>query len=371
MALRCSQCRALSNRLDELDSTLVIASNVGTLARHSILINTNDAPQDSDRNYVRQVVSKADGHIACLDDEISRLENRVKVLARERELVSEYRRRNVGILSPVRRLPPEILCQIFAWSLPTTEDVKAPTRWRSICISNHSLWSMIHVDAAGFLPPSAVIQTQVQRARGLKIHFYGREDRTPTQQTQLFRFLSDYSFRWEELCLRLTRALVPCLIALSGKLPVLRRLWLEWDSPRSQGGVGSIECFREAPCLVNVGVSSVFDFIPVPLPTHHHITQYDLDARWEIHGQILHSLPHLVEARILVSLGGTWSSFEDKVSLPRLRRMYVSDASILGYLKAPALEQVAVHTLQTDAPEYYHESISALIARSACSLRSL
>ncbi|KAJ7608450.1 hypothetical protein FB45DRAFT_846335 [Roridomyces roridus] len=198
MALRCSECRVLSNRLDELDST-VIASNVGTLARHSILMNTNDAPQDSDRNYIRQVVSKADAHIACLDDEISRLEDRLKVLGRERELVSEYRRKNVGILSPMRRLPTEIICQIFSWSLPTPEDVKAPTykpsakgspwvltwissRWREICISTHSLWSMLHIDASGFLPPSAMIHAQVQRARMLKIHFYGCEDRDPTPQ---------------------------------------------------------------------------------------------------------------------------------------------------------------------------------------------
>ncbi|KAJ7603809.1 hypothetical protein FB45DRAFT_671821, partial [Roridomyces roridus] len=108
-------------------------------------------------------VSKADTRLACVEDEIALLEERLEVLLRERTVLSEYRTKNVGILSPLRRVPPEILGQIFSWSLPTDEQVKSPeyrpnpkdspwvltwvsSRWRAIAVSTHSLWSLIYVD---------------------------------------------------------------------------------------------------------------------------------------------------------------------------------------------------------------------------------
>ncbi|KAJ7608459.1 hypothetical protein FB45DRAFT_946798, partial [Roridomyces roridus] len=302
MALRCTECGALTiPEGPELD--LSVTTDLGTLARHLTLMNTNDPPQDSERLYVREVVSKADARLACVEDEISRLEDRLKVLLREHALLSEYRTKNVGILSPLRRMPPEILGQIFSWALPTDEQAKSPayrpnpkdspwvltwisSRWRAIAVSTHSLWSLVHVDAAGSLHSLSMIQTQVQRARGLKIHFYGRQERNAAPQIQ-------------SLCLRLTSAL----------LPALRRLWLEWDTPESQNRIDWIECFGVAPCLVDVGVH-------ISLPARpNHITRYDLDADWPTHRRLLAQLPNLVEAP-------PWPDHTNhKTSLPHLRRL--------------------------------------------------
>ncbi|KAJ7603813.1 hypothetical protein FB45DRAFT_811734 [Roridomyces roridus] len=388
MALRCTECGALTiPEGPELD--LSVTTDLGTLARHLTLMNTNDPPQDSERLYVREVVSKADARLACVEDEISRLEDRLKVLLREHALLSEYRTKNVGILSPLRRMPPEILGQIFSWALPTDEQAKSPayrpnpkdspwvltwisSRWRAIAVSTHSLWSLVHVDAAGSLHSLSMIQTQVQRARGLKIHFYGRQERNAAPQIQLFRFLSEHSNRWEALCLRLTSALVPRLDSLRGQLPALRRLWLEWDTPESQNRIDWIECFGVAPCLVDVGVHSGNHFIPVSLPARpNHITRYDLDADWPTHRRLLAQLPNLVEARLQASLGAPWPDHTNhKTSLPHLRRLYASQTQVLNYLKAPALEEMAVHVHDVP-PGYCKQSISAFIRRSSCSLRRL
>ncbi|KAJ7608454.1 hypothetical protein FB45DRAFT_1129807 [Roridomyces roridus] len=349
MAVRYTECGALTiPKSQELDS----GAPTDLEARHPLLMNSNEPPQDSERAHVRQVVSKADA------------------LLRERTVLSEYRTKNVRILSPLRRVPPEILDEIFSWSLPTDEQVKVPayrpnpknspwvltwvsSRWRAISVSTHSLWSLIHVDAAGSLHSLSMIQTQVQRARGLKIHFHGRQKRNAAPQIQLFRFLSEHANRWEELYLCLTGALVPLLKSLRGQLPALRRIWLEWDTRESpsQTTVDSIECFEEAPSLVDVGVYSERRFIPVKLPTHpNHITRYDLDASWETHTRLLPLLPTLVEAR----------------------RLYASDVIMLNYLKAPAMEELAVDVQADNVdPDLYRQGISAFIHRSSCTLRRL
>ncbi|KAJ7753135.1 hypothetical protein DFH07DRAFT_709866, partial [Mycena maculata] len=96
-----------------------------------------------------------------LDDEISRLQDRLKLLEEQRASVSTYRAQNVVILSPLRRMPPEVLGQIFLWTLTSdvarnwcnfsTKDspwvlTQISSHWRSISILIPSLWSRINLD---------------------------------------------------------------------------------------------------------------------------------------------------------------------------------------------------------------------------------
>ncbi|KAJ7780106.1 hypothetical protein DFH07DRAFT_793791 [Mycena maculata] len=76
-------------------------------------MNTNEPPEDPESTLLRSVVSKTKTRLACLDDEISLLKDRLKRLEEERAARSDYHARNVGILSPMRRFPPEILTEIF------------------------------------------------------------------------------------------------------------------------------------------------------------------------------------------------------------------------------------------------------------------
>ncbi|KAJ7498115.1 hypothetical protein B0H11DRAFT_1856679 [Mycena galericulata] len=181
MPRNCSECGAIIiSKAEELN----INATPGTLARHQKLMTTNEPPNGPELAYIRALVAKTRPRLACLDDEISRLQGQLKQLEEERALLSEYHAQNTAIISPLRRIPPEILGEIFSWTLSSAAlDVgESPwvltqvcSRWRTVSISKPSLWSLIHIDSfPDDAYPLIMIETHIQRARTLKISFIGR-----------------------------------------------------------------------------------------------------------------------------------------------------------------------------------------------------
>ncbi|KAJ6580786.1 hypothetical protein B0H19DRAFT_894069, partial [Mycena capillaripes] len=118
---------------------------------------TNEPPDSSEIALVLSAISKTDAPLACLDNEISKLQEKLKQLEDERTLLSSYRTQNTAILSPLRRLPPEVLGEIFSWTMPSVNDAldlgrfdtganspwvltRVCSRWRAISLSTPSLW---------------------------------------------------------------------------------------------------------------------------------------------------------------------------------------------------------------------------------------
>jgi hypothetical protein len=182
-------------------------------------LNTNEPPDDPELALIHSVISDADARLACLDDEISTLEEKLQQLEEEHASLSHYRTRNKAILSPLRRMPSEVLGEIFLLTLPSVMADLGPkdylagspwvlphisSRWREISLSTPSLWSRIALNYSQTSFSLSPIEAQIQRARNLKIHFYGSETADAGSQIQMFQLLSQHSSRWEELCLGLT-----------------------------------------------------------------------------------------------------------------------------------------------------------------------
>ncbi|KAJ7498116.1 hypothetical protein B0H11DRAFT_2189846 [Mycena galericulata] len=378
MTLNCSECGAvIISKAEELN----ISATPETLARHLKLMTTNEPPNGPELAYIRAVVSKTGPRLACLDDEISRLEGQLKQLKKDRAVLSEYHAQNTTIISPLRRMPREILGEIFSWTLSSAVfDVRESpwvltyvcSHWRAVSISKPSLWSLVHINFPQHdAYPLTMIETHIQRAQTLKIRFFGRTKKDSRTQIQMFKLLSDHSDRWEELTLQLTADLVPHLVALAGRLPVLRRLWVQWDGSKSQNGVDSLKCFENAYSLVDVGAYSEYQFIPTVLPPHNLITRYHFDAPWDTHSSMLKLAPNLVEARIRVNFEGAepWPHSDETIQLLRLRRLYVSNAKIFDYLTTPILEEAAIHHDEED--DDFCTPLVPLLIRSSCPLRRL
>ncbi|KAJ7780029.1 hypothetical protein DFH07DRAFT_703342, partial [Mycena maculata] len=81
------------------------------------LSNSYVAPLDDDVDLVRTVISKTEAYLAGIDHEISQLEDRLQQLRDEHISVLTHFSRNNTILSPLCRMPPEILLEIFPWTL--------------------------------------------------------------------------------------------------------------------------------------------------------------------------------------------------------------------------------------------------------------
>ncbi|KAJ6580254.1 hypothetical protein B0H10DRAFT_1689811, partial [Mycena sp. CBHHK59/15] len=121
---------------------------------------SNVPPLDSQVSSIREVVRDGRAQVNILNNQISDLQAVVARLVDRRNRMEEHIRQHASILSPVRRLSPEILCEIFAFTLPYTAHVgghgkdveKSPwylghvsRDWRTIAIAYGSLWSSVEV----------------------------------------------------------------------------------------------------------------------------------------------------------------------------------------------------------------------------------
>jgi hypothetical protein len=351
--------------------------------RYYELLNSNEAPMESDWITVKLMISKADARLEDLDAEISRLRarDRVKQLEDERAMVLKYRAQNITILSPLRRMPPEILGKIFFRTLPLVSEVleshssditRSPwvlshisSRWRVVSLSTPALWS--HIVIRRHINPPSMVETQVQRARTLKIHFYGNQDRD--SELEIFRLLTEHSTRWTELHIELTSDLCPLLTSLCDRIPLLRKLWIQWHDRESQTAGESVNIFRSAPSLLDVGIFNEFRYVPVILPVHQ-LTRYYLDASWETHRGILELARNLIDANICISFKNEpWPAEVSIIELPALRHLYVEDTTVLNYLRTPALQEVGFSTMVgVDDPSFHFDPF---LARSACTVLKL
>ncbi|KAJ7114061.1 hypothetical protein C8R44DRAFT_550044, partial [Mycena epipterygia] len=123
--------------------------------RHKRLLESNELPMVSDQTFVKSVLSKTRARLSKVDEEIARLLNRLKKLQEESASLSITAAQNFAVLSPLRRMPPEILCQIFSATLPTALDMASGrwnvgdspwvlgqicSGWRAVSLSYPSLW---------------------------------------------------------------------------------------------------------------------------------------------------------------------------------------------------------------------------------------
>ncbi|KAF7371152.1 ABC protein [Mycena sanguinolenta] len=337
--------------------------------------------------FIHSVVSETSTRLARLDNEISNLREKLKQLEDGRAALFSYRTQNTAILSPLQRMPPEVLSEIFSWTLPSNSDTlsigfdmahapwvltRISSSWRAACLSTPSLWSRIVIDNAPSDPSRnysrALIEAHIHRAQKLHVHFYGSSETDSDRQIQKFVLLSKHSSRWEELSLGLTSEILPLLNALRDRIPLLKRLWIKWYDRRAT--VQSLDCFRTAPSLVDLGVSHKRNFVPIIVPMQQ-LARYNLNASLQRHLAILRLAQNVVEAHIHVDFDDEiWVEKKEILCLPHLRRVFVSHPEALDYLEAPSLEGLGFWVLPevNDANIVHLESF---LGRSECSLQKL
>ncbi|KAJ7926201.1 hypothetical protein B0H13DRAFT_1470188, partial [Mycena leptocephala] len=95
------------------------------------------------------------------DSEIQKLQEALQAMLSDRTKLQTYVDGCRSTVSPIRRLPPEILCEIFAsFSSPTEYKSEllqishVCVRWRSLVMDTPRLWSNIAIDASMWTPES-------------------------------------------------------------------------------------------------------------------------------------------------------------------------------------------------------------------------
>ncbi|KAJ6582031.1 hypothetical protein B0H19DRAFT_929574, partial [Mycena capillaripes] len=113
------------------------------------ILDTNDPPIESQIPFLRDFVSMGRARMTALDAKIASLQSSLDKLREERDGLDMEVQKHEGGLSPLRRMPTEILSLIFTFTLPPYQPGAEPApwtvsavcaRWRLIVISQPYFW---------------------------------------------------------------------------------------------------------------------------------------------------------------------------------------------------------------------------------------
>ncbi|KAF7341010.1 hypothetical protein MSAN_02086500 [Mycena sanguinolenta] len=332
----------------------------------SHLLTSNDPPTDVEVvQVVRDVVDRLNASVVALDASIAGAdaEHLLEQLRNMRKHAIEAIRRGRAILSVIRRLPSDILAEIFAYTVPdlvlrhrrvtdTSPWVygRVCSRWRTLSTSLPTLWS--HIEP--YLPVP-LLMTQLDLAKGC-----GLTIRLIYSETEAVDPLIACCRRWETVDIQMGVKTLAILERVHGKLPMLRDLKCS-DST----GVGFCAAFEIAPNLSSatiVGKAS----LRLPWPQLARLSQ----RIPQIEGlSQLGSACNLVELSLTnsvplsLALARTDGLSELILKFPLLRRLYIEDGEFLDFLVLPALEDLHISR--------HAMSLISLIDRSSCSLQKI
>ncbi|KIM40999.1 hypothetical protein M413DRAFT_72501, partial [Hebeloma cylindrosporum] len=120
-------------------------------------LQTNDAPSEDAVREVTDLLVAPWQHLAYRDAEIQRLSDLLDQAQWRRTQIVNFINTYGIILSPIRRIPPNILHKIFSYCLPTDRNpamstLEAPLiltqickSWRIVALSCRCIWARMHI----------------------------------------------------------------------------------------------------------------------------------------------------------------------------------------------------------------------------------
>ena len=215
------------------------------------LIGTNASPSPSEESAIRGwLLNTIDSWIFCqLGAEIDRVEVILDGLRRKRQVLRDTRKQHTIILSAVRRLPVELLSEIFIFSLPNDwkdeihdfrRAVMLPASvcryWRNVALSTPRLWNSISFWLGDETVQAAQAKVDLARlwiARSggllLSIHMRAWRDDDPNHPAPsgshpVINVIAEYAQRWEYASFYITYSMLIQIRSARNCLPHLHTL---------------------------------------------------------------------------------------------------------------------------------------------------
>ncbi|KAJ7721482.1 hypothetical protein B0H16DRAFT_1602496, partial [Mycena metata] len=212
------------------------------------------------------------------------LQATIAKLEQDRVLVEEYSRLCQGILSPIRRLPTEILTQIFAFFVPNLGVYRSSNglgyeegrqeelsrvanadllrisqvclRWHALVMGTPSLWSVIDLDLALWdgiaeAPIKRALKSALDRG-GNSALYVGLRCRgfCGPPALELLRLLAQHSRRWRKLVVLECESIPMAAISLlKTSFPLLHTLDMDVIFSDDTDASELMSCFNVAPRL--------------------------------------------------------------------------------------------------------------------------
>ncbi|KAJ6573497.1 hypothetical protein DFH09DRAFT_1151983 [Mycena vulgaris] len=301
-------------------------------------LGTNYCPKDEEIAEIRALLVGPTIQLKGLDDEIAELQKALDKLAAERNRLSAYVDAHRALISPVRRLPLDIIQEIFIACIPTHRNcvmsaLEAPvllgricSSWRGISLSTPRLWSRLHIVEPSWSHGSALGPLEkklAQRAETTKI-WLGRSGqcplsislqspfhppgRTSATENLVTQTLLPFASRWQHITIatvpsalqHLTEADVPILKSIS-----IREIHDSTDIPARWESLD----FLHGPEISSFSIVGA-SFAPLELRLRwDHLTELSMFSLWRPEGghltsvislQLFSRCPQLRACRLIV-----------------------------------------------------------------------
>ncbi|KAJ6582867.1 hypothetical protein DFH09DRAFT_1144801 [Mycena vulgaris] len=187
------------------------------------ILHTNIVPSGADCQRIRDFIARPQRECAELTDEISRMQQLLNELTQKRDALDDFIAAHLAMVSPARRLPEDIIRDIFVACLPSHRNPliisnESPlllcqicSHWRRLALSTPRLWAAVHV-----VIPN---ETKAQVLAGLLKNWLNRSGVLPLSISVVFSRV----WTWED------DAVAPAL----GLLTSFSRRWgnIQFDFP--------------------------------------------------------------------------------------------------------------------------------------------
>ncbi|KAJ6460143.1 hypothetical protein C8R47DRAFT_1243045 [Mycena vitilis] len=274
------------------------------------ILHTNHVPSERETLEIKEFLAEPEQELAQIDDQIDSLENVIHGLMNRRDVLRETVDPHRAILSPFRRLPKDIVQEIFLACLPTSYNA-AMTRdeaplllcrvsrgWREFAQSFPLLWSTLHIPvglthyggavqempARLFPALCATVDRWLGRSSGcpLSLSVKCYPDHTAPVSAEFLEHMMMWSSRWRSLTLDGGRSVEDFLAVhrSADAFPMLEELDISHHTqiPQDAATWGILR----APALRRVSLKvQVIDPFGLTLPWEQ-LTQLDLncDISW-------------------------------------------------------------------------------------------
>ncbi|KAF7356223.1 hypothetical protein MVEN_00953700 [Mycena venus] len=322
------------------------------------ILKTNRPPTDIEILCIRSTIDETRARKAELEARIVTLQSILNKLLADHKNIREEIWIHEGTLSPLRRMPTELLSLIFVFAFRPARDARQNStpwtasqvchRWRAIILSQPSFWASIDLDfrrmRGSHTKTTFGLETQLKRSGNipLDIDFGCRWERESSEQElDLLKVLVQHCARWEKIRIQGPLSLSSDLASIRGNLPLLRKLQVLLEPP-PRHEAHSLDVFELAPSLREASVNMV-DYwqavVDVRLP-FSGLLQYAGRNTWDGHLSVLHSASNLVECALDIEEDDRFTISTTMVALPHLLRLSLSNSKLLDCLDVPQLEEL-------------------------------
>ncbi|KAJ7662965.1 hypothetical protein B0H17DRAFT_1093092, partial [Mycena rosella] len=212
------------------------------------LLHTNAIPSSAECQHIHELLVGPRKQVVNITDEIERLQGLIGDLTKKRDHLNQFIDAHLALVSPARRLPEDIIAEIFTAALPSDRNAvmsgaEAPlllshicSAWRRLALYTPRLWATLHI-VIPFTPSkleemAEFVHTWLSRSGSLPLSISMVRSRTAEVDldvSKLLETLIRFGGRWKHLHLLLLshRSFAPLATLAADDVPLLQSLVID------------------------------------------------------------------------------------------------------------------------------------------------